>query len=163
MTKNEMTLDELKKEYKKFEEKYKLPSFSQLNEDFHIEKVLENETDYLLREIRRYIAEKFFNYLRFTETLLNPANAQSMFVFSVVKLIDSEKKKILSEIYNKLSKNEIKMMIIDMNYSERNEAEYIKESYKIWNEIKKDLLEIVKDVEKNWDNKFEGKSKGYFG
>jgi hypothetical protein len=162
MAKKEFSLNEVKKNYKKFQEKYNLPSFEKLNEDFQIEKIAENETDYLLREVKKAMAEKFYNYLRFTETLLNPVNAP-LFIFSIIKSIDAEKKKKLNEIYKKLAKNEIKIIEVDLIYSEKKEAEFIKESYKLWQEIKEELMDIIKNVKGNWDNKLERKRNGYFG
>ncbi|HEB47054.1 MAG TPA: hypothetical protein ENI22_01130 [Candidatus Pacearchaeota archaeon] len=162
MAKKEFSLNEVKKNYEKFQIKYNLPSFEKLNEDFQIEKIAENETDYLLREVKKAMADKFYNYLRFTETLLNPVNAP-LFVFSIIKSIDAEKKKKLNEIYKKLAKNEIRIIEVDLIYSEKKEAEFIKESYKLWQEIKEELMDIIKNVKGNWDNKLEGKRKGYFG
>ena len=79
MTKEiELYLPEFKKKYAKLEKKHNLPSFNQMNRDFQIEKLAEVETDYLIREIRKFSGEKFFNYFRFIESLLNPSNA-SMF------------------------------------------------------------------------------------
>ena len=162
MVKKESQLSEVKKNYEKFQKKYNLPSFKKLNEDFQIEKIAENETDYLLREVKKVMADKFYNYLRFTETLLNPVNAP-LFVFSIIKSIDAEKKKKLNEIYKKLAKNEIRIIEVDLIYSEEKEAEFIKESYKLWQEVKEELMDIIKNVKGNWDNKLEGKRKGYFG
>ena len=162
MAKKESQLNEVKKDYEKFRKKYNLPSFEKLNEDFQIEKVAENETDYLLREVKKAIADKFYNYLRFVETLLNPVNAP-VFIFSMIKSIDAEKKKKLNEIYKKLAKNEIRIIEVDLVYSEKKEAEFIKESYELWQKVKEELLDIIKNVKDNWDNKLEGKRKGYFG
>jgi UDP-glucose 6-dehydrogenase len=161
MTNKELSLEEIKSLYKEFEEKYSLPSFEELNENFQIEKVIESETDYLLRELRKHIAEKLYNYLRFAETLLNPVNA-SFFILSLAKSINPEKKKKLEEIYKKLAKNEIKCFKVDLTYSEEKEAEFIKDSSNLWEKIKRDFLEIIEDTEKNLDNKFE-KTRGYFG
>lgn len=162
MVKKESQLNKVKKDYLKFQKKYSLPSFDKLNEDFQIEKIAENETDYLLREVKKAMADKFYNYLRFTETLLNPVSAP-LFVFSIIKSIDAKRKKKLSEIYKKLAKNEIRIIEVDLIYSEKKEAEFIKESYELWQEIKEELMEVIKNVKANWDNKLEGKSKGYFG
>ncbi|MFH1592155.1 MAG: hypothetical protein ABIB47_02185 [Candidatus Woesearchaeota archaeon] len=158
----ESKLKDLKKEYKKLQDKYNLPSFEQLNQDFHIEKVAEVETEILIREIRKFIADKLANYLRFIETLLNPMNAP-MFVFSVMKSISVDDKGKLTKSYKRLAKNEVKLIKIDLEFSEEKEAEFVKESYRIWQEIKKDLSEIVEAIEQNWDNKFEVNGKGYLG
>jgi len=158
----EFNLENLKKAYQKVQEKYDLPDFEKLNEDFQIEKLSEIETDFLLREIRKLIADRFFNYARFVESLLNPVNV-SMLVFSVIKTLDVKGKERLTEIYKKLAKREIELIELDINSTEEKEAEFIKESYRLWQDIKKDFLSIIKIVKKNWDNKSEVNGKGYFG
>lgn len=155
-------LGKLKEDYNKLQIKYVLPSFDELNKEFNIEKIAENETDFLLREIRKFIAEKSSNYLRFIEVVLNPANAP-MFIFSVIKSLGSEDREKLAEIYKKLSKNEIELLILDVEFSEEKDAAFIKEFYRLWQEIKKDMLGIVDAIKKNWDNKSEMKGKDYFG
>jgi len=155
-------LEELKKEYKKIQKKYALPDFEKLNKDFQIEKAAESETDFLIREIRRVMAEKFSNYLRFAETILNPINAP-MFVFSIIKTMGAEEKKRLTEVYKKLAKIEISLIELDVEFSEERDARFIKEAYKFWQEIKGDVLKTLDAVKKNWDNKFEVDKKGYFG
>ena len=133
-----------------------------MNEDFHIEKVSENETDFLLREIRKFMSERIFNYLRTVETLINPANAP-MFVFSVVKTLNQEDKNKLTEIYKELARNEIKLFAIDVEYSEKKEANFIKESFNSWQKIKKDLVKILTTIEKNIDLKSDSNHRKYFG
>lgn len=155
-------LQKLKKNYEVIQKKYDLPSFQELNEDFQIEKVAETETDILIREVRRLVSDKLANYLRFTEALLHPINAP-LFVFSIIKTINLEQKKILIEVYKELAKNEVRLIEIDLKFSEEKEAEFVKESYKIWQEIKKDLLGIIETIKKNWDTKFEVNDKSYFG
>lgn len=162
MPKEESKLAKLKKDYKKIQEKHKLPSFEELNEDFGIEKAADEETDILIREIRKHISEKAFNYLRFVETLLNPANAP-MSIFTITKALGNEEKNKLGEIYKKLLKSEVKMIGVEIEFSEKKEAEFIKEIYEIWQEIKRDFLEVIKVVEKNWEKSAEGKSRKYFG
>lgn len=158
----EKCLDKLKENYQKIQEKYNLPEFQRLNEDFQIERISETETDFLIREVRKFIAEKLFNCYKLVETLLNPTNAP-MFVFSMIKSLGENEKKKLEEIYKKLAKNEVKLIKIDIEFSEENEALFIKNSYNLWQEIKRDFLEILKIVEENWGNKLPGKNGNYFG
>ena len=61
---DKLDLENFKEEYNKIQEKYDLPSFEELNSDFAIEKAADNETEYLVREIRRYVSDKLFNYLK---------------------------------------------------------------------------------------------------
>jgi len=57
--KDEVTtnLEELKKQYDQFKEKYNLPDFTDLNKQFDVEEI-DIETEFLLRRIRRIIAER---------------------------------------------------------------------------------------------------------
>ena len=154
-------LKKLKEEYSKIQEKYGLPNFSKLNEDFRIEKTAQTETDFLVREIRESMGETLENFLRFVEAILNPVNAP-MFLFPIIKSLNVEEKNKLSEIYKKLSKLEIDSMKL-IDYSEKKEAEFIKNSYKIWQEIKKDFVKIIEAVENKTEAKVEKSEKGYFG
>jgi hypothetical protein len=158
----ESNLEELKKDYKIVKEKYNFPSFESLNKDFYIEKISEIETDYLIREIRKLMTDRFANYLRFVETFLHPANAP-IFVMSIAKLITSDERKSLFDIYGKLAKSEMKIVGLDLEFNEEKEAEFIKDSYNLWQEIKKELLVFVKKIEDNWDVKPEINGKNYFG
>jgi len=158
----ESKLENLKKDYLKIQKKYNLPSFEELNQEFHIEKAAEIETEILVREIRKFVADKLGGYLRFTETLLNPSNAP-MFVFSVIKTLSVDDKKKVSEMYKKLAENEINLIQLDTEFSEKKEAEFIKESYKLWKSISKEIAGLLDSTKKNWNTKFETNNKGYFG
>ena len=162
MTKEESKLDELKETYLKLQKKHNLPSFEALNEDFQIEKISDVETDSLLRELRRTISDKPFTYLRFVESLINPANAP-MSILSVIKTLGIEEKEKLAEIYKKLVRNEILLIETDISFSEEKEAKFILETYETWQEVKKDLLEIIDVVNANWDNNTKVNNKKYFG
>lgn len=155
-------LENLKSEYKILCEKYSLPEFNKLNEDFSIEKLAEIETDFLLKEIRRFISEKFSNYLRLIESIIHPVNSP-IFVFAIIKSLSQEDLEKLREVYKKLVQQEIKILRLDLLSLEKEEADYIKNSFETWQEIKKDLLEIVDEIEANWNNKFEENNKSYFG
>jgi hypothetical protein len=155
-------LEQLKKNYKELGTKYKLPSYKELNEEFDIEKVQELETDTLLREIRKVIMDKVLAYLRFVELLINPSNAP-MFFFAILKGLESSDKKQLDEIYTKLGRLEIEVIEIDNDYSEEQEARFIKHVFHEWQEIKEEMKIVSKSLQKSWDKKTEKKEKSYLG
>jgi len=162
MAKDKDNLKELKKNYSKIEKQYNLPTFEELNQNFQIEKISDVSTDYLIREVRKFMADKFSNYLRFIETLLNPSNVP-MFVFYFVKSINVDEKKKLSEAYKNLAKIEVNLIGVDIQFSEEKEAEFIKESYEIWQGIKNNILGVLNTIKINWDNQVKQNDKGYFG
>jgi len=162
MEKEESGLEQFKKEFSKLQKKFDLPGFEELNQDFAIEKLCDVETDCLVREVRKFISEKLYNYLRFVESVLQPVNSP-MFVFFLLKSLGLEEKNKLKEIYSKLSRLEVDLLEVDVCYSEEKEVAFIKEAFKIWQEIKQEVLEISKVAKKNWDNKTEFNGKNYFG
>ena len=161
MAKDKSDLEFLKDQYAIFQKKYGLPDFMEMNQDFYIEKIEIDKTEMLLREIRRMVGDRMANYMRFVENLLNPVNVP-MFVFSIVKMLNQEDKKQLSETYKKLIKNEIKFLERDLVFDEKKEAEFIKESFNLWQEIKKELAPIFAKFEEKKE-KLEENNRGYFG
>jgi hypothetical protein len=162
MVEEESKLEKFKKNYLEIQKKHELPSFGDLNKDFHIEKLAEAESDLLISEVRRMVGDKMVNYMRFIENLLNPVNVP-MFILSIVKALNTEDKKKLSDMYKDLMKMEIVFIELDLEFSEEKESEFIKDSYKSWQGIKKDLLEILNNVKVGKDTKIESNNKGYFG
>jgi len=158
----ESSLEELKKDYLVLQKKYKIPSFKELNEEFDIEKAAEQETDCLIREIRKAIMDKVIAYLRFVEMLLNPSNAP-MFFFALVKGLTSADKRELERIYEKLGSFEIDVIELDCHYVEKEEAEFIKKLYGGWQDIKKEMLKLVEVLRRNWNQKLGKNEKGYLG
>ena len=159
----ENSVKKLKEKYEIFQKKYSLPEFEEMNKIFAIEKA-DPDSELLLREIIHFIADKFQNYMRFLENLINPANS-SMFAFSLMKLMDNGKRMQLSDIYKKISEIEIKLIKLDLKPDENSEADFIKDSYKLWNEINVELFEIIDSAEKNFSTtqNSEEIKKGYFG
>jgi hypothetical protein len=133
-----------------------------MNEDFQIEKIADSETELLLKEVRKFATDKFFNYLRFAESIINPSNAP-MFVFAITKALSAKEREKLVDLYKRISKIEMDLIELDVEYSEKKEAEAIKKYYEMWQGIKKEFLDIVKVMKENWDNKTEDSEKGYCG
>jgi hypothetical protein len=154
-----MGLKELKKMYSELAGKFKLPSFTELNENFEIEKIRKGE-DTLLRTVRKTMMEKIVNTMGFLEFLLNPVNAPRAY-FMYVKSMTSDDKKEIDVIYNKLSDVMLAALKLEIDYSEKGEAEMITNVLKVWNDIKPGMRKIMKDIEK--PNSFVAKEKSYFG
>jgi hypothetical protein len=162
MDKDESELEKLKENYKKIQNIHNLPDFDKLNSDFSIEKLADVETDFLIREVVKIMAEKFSNYLRFVELVLNPANSP-MFIFSLIKTIGEDEKKKFSEIYKELARIELSLIELDVDFSEKKEADFINNSYKTWINLKGDFLSVIEKIKLNWDNKNENNKNAYFG
>ncbi|HTZ41659.1 MAG TPA: hypothetical protein VMC07_00420 [Candidatus Omnitrophota bacterium] len=158
----EYNLSVLKQEFRKLQEKYGLPGFEELNREFSIEKIAESETEVLTKEIRRFISDKIYNYIRFIETIINPVNAP-IFIFSILKSITPDDKKKLGEIYDKLADIEMELIKLDIESSEKKDAEFIKKVYDSWLEIKRELLSLFDRLKKEQKGADSDNASKYFG
>lgn len=158
----ELENNQLQIKYEVLKKKYSLPSFKELNEEFDISKV-DPSTETILRDIRKGIISKFFSILSFIELLINPSNG-SMFYMYLVRGLDTNDKEKLKKLFDKLGYVEIKSFKLDIEYSEKGEAEFIKNSLKVWNnEIQQDLSDIIKKLDINWSKISSKKERSYFG
>lgn len=158
----EKSLVKLKKEYSVFEKKYKLPKFYDLNAEFEVEKIQGHETDFLLREIRRTITEKIAAFLKFFELFLNP-QAAPLFILSAIKSINVNEKDKIEKIYKKIIALEIKSISLDISYEEKREADFIKNTYSMWQSIKDELKIIDEILSRVKEEGTTSRGKSYFG
>jgi len=86
-----------------------------------------------------------------------------MFIFSIVKLLDSDEKKSLEEMYKELMKIELRFIELDIEFNEEKEVQFIKDSFEMWQGMKHDILRITEKINSKWDEKSNSESKGYFG
>jgi len=154
-----MTLEELTKNYGILEKKYKLPSFSELNENFEIEKIRKGQ-ETLLRTVRKTMMEKLVNSLGFIESLLSPINAPRMYL-SYLKAVSADDKKEMDRIYSVISEIVIASLKLEIDYSEKDEAEMIIRIVKDWESIKPSFRKVIDSMQKPVSNMV--KEKSYFG
>jgi hypothetical protein len=144
--------------YNLLKEKYELPEFSAINKIFDVEEI-NVKTNLLLKKIREIIGEKISEYSRFLEIIINPSNAP-MFFFRIIKKLDKEDRDYLLKIYEKLGYFELKIVSLDIDYEEKREAEFIKETYIFFEDIKKDLKNIIEKL--NSSDKSSEKTNGSY-
>lgn len=158
----ERSLKSIKEDYKKIEEKFSLPPFEKLVEDFDMEKLSEKEEGLIIRDIRRSITEKIAGYLHLFEMLMNPSSPP-MFVFAFMKNLSEQDKKEIKEIYKELSRLQITTINLDTIYNETREISFIKKTFSEWQNLKKRIHTLVETFEKEFEKNAETKEKSYFG
>jgi len=159
-----MEIDEfdLKLAYNELRQKYELPEFEKMAEDFDIEKTIEKESVFLIREIRRAINEKIMAYLHLFETLVNPS-APPMFVFSLLRNIPIKDKDTIKETYKTLSKTQIEIMKLDTIYNINAEIKFINETFNMWQKLKPTIYKIIENFESSFKEEDTSKDRSYFG
>jgi len=158
----EKTVKDLEIEYAKIEKKFQLPEMEKLIEDFDVDKILEKNGGILIRDIRRVINDKLSAYLHLFETLMNPASPP-LFVLTFMKNLTEDNKKSIKEIYKNLSKMQLTNMKLDTVFNEKAEAEFIKNSFKDWQQMKNRIHSLFGDFEQEFERNSETKEKSYFG
>jgi hypothetical protein len=141
-----MDVNELEKQYESLAKKYKLPAFKELNENFEIEKI-KRRSGILIKTIRKVMMEKVINSMSFLEMLLNPVSAPRVYLI-YIKSMTSEDKNEIDRIYGVLSETVLNSLELEIEYSEKREAEMINEIYKKWNSVKPGFVKVIKDLKK---------------
>jgi hypothetical protein len=154
-------LKKIKELYEDKRKKYSLPEFKSLNENFEIEN-LEEESELILKQIRKHMTEKIFYILRTLEAFMNPSNAP-MFVFNVLKSFSEGEKELVQELYKKLAKYEIEAFGMEAIYDEKKEADFIKKVSEEWKSISEDLIVLYKAMKENHDKDSKKSPRSYFG
>lgn len=159
MENDEINIEEL---YSELAQKYGLPEFEKIAEDFDIEKIQDKESIFLIREVRRTINEKIAAYIHLFETLINPSSPP-MFVFSILRSISTADKDTIKKIYKALSRTQIEVMKLDTIYKEEDEVKFIKETFIIWQELKPTIYKLIERFESSFDEDDSTKKRSYFG
>lgn len=141
----------IEEEYKKL--KYNLPDFKKLDEEFEISNIqgLEDKK-FLIRFIRRKINEKVIFFCRIVESIIYP---QSPNFISLVesRIFNEEEKQGMAEFYKKLMNYEKESLILDVESDDKQSVKYINELFSNWSEIKKQMVDITKKMQKAWNEK----------
>ena len=153
-------LKNLTEKYEKYEKKYKLPTFSELNSAFEIDKI-DREPEFLLRVIRKVIMEKIVNSLSFLDMLSNPMNSPRIY-HAYIKGMNVKDKEIIDKLYNIFGELSVESIGMELEYNEKKEAEFIGLVYKSWNDVKKDFSEIMDNM-MNPNSISDKREKDYFG
>jgi hypothetical protein len=157
--------EEIKNDYEKLKKKYNLPEFYDLNRIFDIdsEHLEINDKEFLLRKLRKIIADRIVDFSRFLENIVQPNNPPLFFI-KLLKKIETKDKESIDELYGKIGNIELNLILLDLNYDETKEALFIKEAYLLFNgELKQKITEIMKILIQDDKSVKKEYSKSYLG
>jgi len=150
----------IRKKYDELKKKYSLPDFEELNNEFEIS-AIEHES-FLLRQIRKKIADKINAMCELLEDLLSPDTSISN-IYEYKAFDDDERKKIF-ELYKKLKVLEKLSLELSLNHDEEKDAEFIKDIFSSWDKLRNEMTTVVKKIKEFWENKSTEEYKArYFG
>ncbi len=148
----------IKETYKKLQKTYKLPKFEDINSEFEIT-TIENK-DFLLREIRRKIAEKIQAYIKILEGLMQPEPT----ITNLHEIRALDEKEQVYQIFKGLMILERTNIETSVDENDKKTADFINHCWKKWSNIKKKLLKIIQELKKSWEEESELKEElSYMG
>lgn len=142
-----MSEGKIKKKYSGFEKKYSLPSFKKLDLDFQISSI-ENEK-FVLREIRKKISHKIEHFTEIIGSLFE-GEASISNIYEMKVLTDSKKEEVF-KIFKELMKYSRQANILSLSYEEKQEADFIKEFYSKWEDLKEKIRKYLTLLKDSWD------------
>ncbi len=152
--------EKIKKKYNELKSRYSLPDFEELNKEFELS-TIECE-EFLLRKIRKKIADKINTMCEFLEGLLSPDTTMAN-LYEYKAFDDDERKKIF-ELYKRLKVLEKSALELSLSPCDEKDAEFIKDVFSSWNKIKIEMIVFIKKIKNFWENEStKSSSVGYFG
>ncbi len=152
--------EEVRKAYLNLAKKYSLPKLEEIDREFDLEKL---EThDFLLRDIRKKMLEKFDFFYELLEEVLHPGTNLSNLYES--GFFPDEEKAAVFNVYKKVMAIRREAYELAIRNDERYDADFIKKVFKGMPSLKEKLLPIIAYLRQSWEREAETQEKlGYFG
>ena len=145
----------IKEAYEKLKKEHPiLPDFDKINKEFELE-LLESDK-FLLRHIKRKIAERMEPVLDLLENSLNPDPNSLTAMYECRCFTNGEKKQII-EVFRHLMEQYRSLLETDLIGEDKTDAETIRKIYDIWHQDKKIILPLFKKLRECWQKHVEPK------
>jgi len=142
----------IKEKYQELSKKYKLPSFNDIDNEFEISTI--EEDAFLLREIRRKIAERIECYTDILENVLNPESLTNMLE---ARIFDDNERNEIFKINQKLMFLSRLSVEISIGEDDKKSSDYINQVFSEWDGIKKQYLKFIRKIKDSWTKETDGK------
>ena len=141
-----MSAKSLKKRYEALRKKYKLPSFDFVEAEFETSDIEEEE--FLLREIRKKIAEKLESMCIELQRALYPDQVLADMYES--RFFDDDEKKQLFELFKQLMSLHRSTIGLMVQSSEKADAEFVKTIAAKWQHYKAQFIKFAQKLKESW-------------
>lgn len=154
----------LKEEYEKLRKNYKLPSYEILDKEFELLYVTKlEEIKFPLRFIRRRINDKIAWFCNMLQNIIQP-NPGSIISLEESKFFSDEDRKKMINLLKELMYIERESVLLDIDYDEKKDSEYITSVLGKWESIKKEISNFSERLKKGWKEEIKKEDKErYFG
>ena len=146
--------NEIEKQYRELKKRLKLPDFKELDEEFELSDL--EETNFLLRNIIRRIAEKLDFYTTMIEEVIQP-DTSNLYAMHETTFFDENEKNQMYDVYKKLMNYNRQLIGVSLENHENEEADFINNFFNEWKTLKNDLLKYIKKMKDSWKSEVDTK------
>ncbi|PIN69227.1 hypothetical protein COV93_06355 [Candidatus Woesearchaeota archaeon CG11_big_fil_rev_8_21_14_0_20_43_8] len=145
-----MTEDDIAKQMKGLIQKYSLPSFKDLDNEFEVGAV-ETPCSSLLSSVRNKMIERVGYFIKVLDDLLYRPDNSYANMHEVQGFSESERKSLF-HLYKKLILLDRTSLELNLLLDEKQDADFIKRLFDVWQDVKPELLELVRKMKHVWEN-----------
>ena len=155
-------MKELKNNYESLKNKYSLPDYNKLNEEFelfYLGKLV--EIIHPLAFIRRRMSDKVGVMCSFLQGILQPNPGSMVGIEESSFFSKEEKQKDIQKLLKELMYHLRESYDLDLNIVEENDAKFIKNFYPKWIEIKPRILKLSGKLKEGWKKETKTKNNNH--
>ncbi len=131
-----------------------LPDFEKINKEFELSTI--ETPEFILRNVKRKIAEKLEPLIEVLEHIINPDPNSLVDMYECKCFTNGEKKQIIDVFRHMMEQYRI-LMETDILCEDKTDAETIKRFFDVWMQEKKILLPMLKKIHESWQKQVEPK------
>ncbi|MEM4245444.1 MAG: hypothetical protein QXR60_04550 [Candidatus Nanoarchaeia archaeon] len=157
--------EKVEKLYNTLRAKYKqLPDFKKLDSDFELTSIEDKHINerYFLRAVRRRIYEKVYYFNGALVTVIAPQSPNILLAHEN-KFISNDERDEVMEVVRKLTRVERDHLLLEVDYDEAEDADFIKISFDVWQDVKPTIKKLFITMRDSWDKRDNLKVGDYFG
>ncbi len=157
--------DKVEKLYNDFRIKYKqLPDFKKLDSDFELTSIKDKHINerYFSRAVRRRIYDKIYYFNGALVTVIAPPSPNILLAHES-KFISNDERDEVMDAVRKLTRIERDHLLLEVDYDEAKDADFIKTTFDVWQEVKPTIKKLFTIMRDSWGKKDNFKIGDYFG
>lgn len=151
---------DIKERYSAIAKTHSLPKFEEMDSEFELH---DCDGNHVLKSVLKKMAEKLEFYVNLIADILQP-DASNIAGMHETGFFTSKEKSEMYELIKKLMKTHRAIVELCLENNEKAQAQFLRQFFSEWKEMKKELLAIIKKVKECWEKDAPSDEKaGYFG
>ena len=148
-------MENVKRKYETFRNKYSLPKFSDLIKEFNVNS---ENPDLILHDIVDKINDRVMSHAKIIESIIFVGTGETASNLFEAKMLRNRRKSIF-ELYKELMSIKWKGIKIETRADEKEMANFIKDTHEKWiKKLKIEFVNICEEFEKRWKDASLGTS-----